>query len=151
MATYTFELEPKDFEFQDEDPRCFGLPVNFALKRDGETVSVAYDAIEYTCKEKAGGIMRYDVVKQDIRDGKLEELYEVSFSMLDDNDIVEQLVHNMAADCDLDAKRIRELLDEFEETLTDEYAEFASLYFDGPDFWPPPNYTDTEGEEVDEQ
>lgn len=144
MAEYTFELEPKDFEFQEEDPRCFGLPVNFALKRDGETVSVACDAIEYTCKARDGGIMHYDVVKQDIRDGKLEELYEVSFSMLDDNDIVEQLVHNMVEDCDLDEARIRELLDEFVDSLADEYAEFASLYADGPDFWPPPKYSDEE-------
>ena len=143
MATYTFGLAAKDFEFQDEDPRCFGLPVNFALKRDGVTVSVAYDALEYTCKAKDGGIMHYDSVRQDIRDGELEELYEVEFTLLDDEDIVDQLVHNMAEDCDLDKERIRELLDEFVDTLTDEYAEFASL-FDGPDFWPPPKYTDME-------
>ena len=67
----------------------------------------------------------------------------MEFTLLDDEDIVDQLVHNMAEDCDLDKERIRELLDEFVDTLTDEYAEFASL-FDGPDFWPPPKYTDME-------
>lgn len=143
MAEYTFELEAKDFEFDEIDPKRFDLPVNFALKRDGETVSWAFEAITYGCRERAGGIMHYDSVLRDILDGKLEELYEVNFEMLDDDDIVDQLVHNMEPDCDLDKARIRELLDEFVETLDDEYAEFAEL-FDGPDFWPPPKYTDTE-------
>lgn len=141
MAEYTFELEAKDFEFDEIDPRRFDLPVNFALKRDGETISWAFDAITYGCRERAGGVMDYDVVKRGIREGKLEELYEVDFDMLDDDDIVEQLVKNMVTPGELDAVRIRELLDEFVDTLTDEYAEFAEL-FDGPDFWPPPKYTD---------